>query len=291
MDKVKGEQMTTETKAKRVSKTAAKAPSKTAGSKTAPSKTAGSKTAASKTTSKTASKTTSKTASKTGVNNVSESESVKLETTGTKSMEDAEHTKTSKSTKNTKSTKTSVPVLTETKNIVVEKSSFGVSDKLTDNLSSFMTRLSDVSALMSSLKTEFRNLNKLAMREFKQANKVSSKRKNKSGTRAPSGFVKPTKISNELAEFLGKDLGSEMARTEVTREINSYIRANKLQDKSNGRKINADDKLSTLLKLSNTDELTYFNLQRYMSPHFAKSVKSVVKEEPVVAHEGVTFTY
>jgi hypothetical protein len=28
------------------------------------------------------------------------------------------------------------------------------------------------------------------------------------------------------------------------------------------------------LKLNKSDELTYFNLQRYMSPHFAKAVKA-----------------
>jgi chromatin remodeling complex protein RSC6 len=66
-----------------------------------------------------------------------------------------------------------------------------------------------------------------------------------------------------------------MARTEVTREINAYIRKHNLQDKSNGRKINPDSNLSKLLKLNGTDELTYFNLQRYMSPHFAKAQKNV----------------
>ena len=67
-----------------------------------------------------------------------------------------------------------------------------------------------------------------------------------------------------------------MARTEVTRDINKYIRTNNLQDKENGRKIIPDSKLATLLKLNETDELTYFNLQRYMSPHFAKATKEVV---------------
>jgi upstream activation factor subunit UAF30 len=95
--------------------------------------------------------------------------------------------------------------------------------------------------------------------------------------------VKPTKISDELATFLEKPSGSEMARTEVTRDINKYIRANNLQDANNGRKINPDTKLATLLKLSKTDELTYFNLQRYMSPHFAKAVKpAVLAVEPTV---------
>jgi upstream activation factor subunit UAF30 len=62
-----------------------------------------------------------------------------------------------------------------------------------------------------------------------------------------------------------------MARTEVTREINTYIRTHKLQDKENGRKINADKKLTALLSLGAKDELTYFNLQKFMSPHFAKA--------------------
>jgi upstream activation factor subunit UAF30 len=87
--------------------------------------------------------------------------------------------------------------------------------------------------------------------------------------------VKPTKISDELANFLEKPLGSEMARTDVTREINKYIRSQNLQDKDNGRKINPDAKLQTLLKIKTTDELTYFNLQRYMSPHFFKTEKAV----------------
>jgi chromatin remodeling complex protein RSC6 len=67
-----------------------------------------------------------------------------------------------------------------------------------------------------------------------------------------------------------------MARTEVTRDVNKYIRTNNLQDKENGRKINPDSKLAALLKLKKTDELTYFNLQKYMSHHFAKATKEVV---------------
>jgi chromatin remodeling complex protein RSC6 len=70
---------------------------------------------------------------------------------------------------------------------------------------------------------------------------------------------------------LGKPEGSVLARTEVTREVNAYIRAQKLQDKDNGRKINPDAKLLKLLKLKKGDELTYFNLQKYMAVHFAKS--------------------
>jgi len=140
----------------------------------------------------------------------------------------------------------------------------------------FVAKLQQLSVMISSLKTEYRALEKKWSRDIKSANKQSNKRKRKAGNRAPSGFVKPTKISDELASFLGKDKGVEMARTDVTREINAYIRANKLQDSTNGRKINPDTKLAGLLKLKKTDELTYFNLQKYMSPHFAKANKAVV---------------
>lgn len=141
--------------------------------------------------------------------------------------------------------------------------------------SDFMAKLQAVSASMSSLRTEFRGIERQVTRELKAAAKVSAKRKRKTGNRAPSGFVKPTLISNELAGFLGKPEGTEMARTEVTREINAYIREHKLQDKDNGRKIIADKKLTGLLKLKKGDELTYFNLQKYMSPHFAKAADKI----------------
>jgi hypothetical protein len=146
---------------------------------------------------------------------------------------------------------------------------------LTSDYSVFMTKLQQVSTLLSTLKAEFRQLERKATRELKTATKANAKRnKRKNGNRSPSGFVKPTLISAELATFLGKPAGSEMARTEVTREINNYIRTNSLQDKTNGRKINADAKLMALLKVAPTDELTYFNLQRFMSPHFFKATAS-----------------
>jgi upstream activation factor subunit UAF30 len=139
----------------------------------------------------------------------------------------------------------------------------------------FVAKLQQIGTLISALKVEFRTLEKQWSRELKTAQKHNSKRKRKAGNRAPSGFVKPTRISDELALFLEKPAGTELARTEVTREINVYIRNNSLQDAKNGRKINPDAKLAGLLKLKKGEELTYFNLQKYMSPHFAKAVKPV----------------
>ena len=134
-----------------------------------------------------------------------------------------------------------------------------------------LRKLTEVTSLLATVKQEARALEKRLTRELKAAQKASAKKKAGKGNRSPSGFVKPTLISEELASFLEKPSGTEMARTEVTREINKYIRAHNLQCKENGRKIIPDAKLSKLLNLTKKDELTYFNLQRYMSPHFAKA--------------------
>ena len=146
--------------------------------------------------------------------------------------------------------------------------------KLSAMFTEFYDKLHKAVSTFSTLKSEFKLLEKHANKELRALQKSHKKKGSNSGNRSPSGFVKPTLISNELASFLGKASGCEMARTEVTREINMYIRAHSLQDKSNGRQINADDKLSALLKLKEGDVLTYFNLQKFMSPHFAKVPKT-----------------
>jgi upstream activation factor subunit UAF30 len=137
------------------------------------------------------------------------------------------------------------------------------------------SKLQTLGSALAALRSELRGIERQVERELRAARKASEKKRRKNINRQPSGFVKPTLISNELAAFLGKSNGSEMARTEVTREINAYIRDNKLQDKDNGRRILPDAKLKKLLKLKEGDELTYFNLQRFMSPHFSTAAKSV----------------
>ena len=153
-----------------------------------------------------------------------------------------------------------------------------VEASLAEQSTDFFSKLQQLGAVISGLKSEYRSLEKRWTKELKVSAKNSNKKRKRAANRAPSGFVKPTKISDELATFLDKPAGSEMARTEVTRDINLYIRTNSLQDKSNGRKINPDTKLTDLLKISAGEELTYFNLQKYMSRHFAKTAKPVASE-------------
>ena len=171
--------------------------------------------------------------------------------------------------KKSEKTETPAPVVeappADLSNQVVADTS--ASSKVTE----FSSKLQQLANLFASLKSDFKTLEKCVARDLKAAQKSSKKSRRSAGTRQPSGFVKPTKISDELATFLGKTLGTEMARTEVSKEINQYIRSKSLQDKENGRKIHPDAALKKLLNIGKDDELTYFNLQRYMKHHFVKA--------------------
>lgn len=164
---------------------------------------------------------------------------------------------------------TTTEITSETNEIITTT----VEPTLNDAFTELLSQLNTMRSQITTLSTQIRSLRSRSEREIKAAQKASRKRR--STNRKPSGFIKPTLISTELASFLGKPKGTEMARTEVTKEINQYIRSNNLQDPANGRRILADNKLRKLLKLGKNEELTYFNLQRYMKPHFATASEQV----------------
>jgi len=163
------------------------------------------------------------------------------------------------------------PVVVEV--VKVETSSSSKFNELT-------TKVQQLTALLSSIKADLKTLEKTVAKEQKIAQKNSKTARKSSGNRNPSGFAKPTKISDALASFLGKESGVEMARTEVSKEITKYIKENNLQLATNKRIITPDNKLAVLLNYKEgTEPLSYFNLQKYISPHFIKAVPLV----PVVA--------
>jgi chromatin remodeling complex protein RSC6 len=94
-------------------------------------------------------------------------------------------------------------------------------------------------------------------------------------THSNSVFLQPTKISPALAQFCGVSAETLLSRTDVTRKIAEYIKTNNLQNPENRREIQADATLTSLFALTSEDQLNYFNLQRYVKPHFIKEVKVV----------------
>ena len=189
--------------------------------------------------------------------------------------------RTSKSTasaapkKSTKKEATPAPTPTPAPEPVVETAPAPVAVveevSVESKLAEFSTKLQQALSIFSTLKSDYKTLVKTVEREMKVARKASKKRRSVApGDRKPSGFTAPTRISDELAIFLNKEVGTEMARTAVSKEIHQYIQANGLARKDNGRFIIPDDKLCKILNCKKTDEISYFNLQTYLKPHFKK---------------------
>jgi upstream activation factor subunit UAF30 len=140
-------------------------------------------------------------------------------------------------------------------------------DKFTSVLEKLQHFASDVKeciAVVKGLQKEFVKLQKSSVKKAKKAPAAA-------GTRALSGFAKPSLISDQLCEFIGVEKGSSLSRTEVTRKINEYIKANNLQDASDKRKILPDEKLKTILNIVDGEQTNYFNLQKQLKHHFTKA--------------------
>ena len=189
-----------------------------------------------------------------------------------------------KVTKNVKKTVAAAPVKVAAAKVVTKAATTPTVAPLATAFVELLSQLTSLRSQLTSITGQVRALQKRTDRELKLAQKAGRKRARKSGNRAPSGFVKPTLISTRIVQIPSeRSQGCEMARTAVTREINAYIRAHKLQDPKNGRRILPDTKLRKLLKVGKNEELTYFNLQRYMSPHFAKAGNPPAANGPAAA--------
>ena len=138
-----------------------------------------------------------------------------------------------------------------------------------------LSNLSSLKSQLTMLSNQVKSLEKNVRKDMKKLQKEAQKNKNK-GNRKASGFAVPTKISKDLCKFMNQPDGTEMARTEVTKYIIQYIKDNNLPDSTNKKVIKPDKRLKTLLKINKNDEVTYFNLQKYMNKHFINS-KTVSK--------------
>jgi len=143
-------------------------------------------------------------------------------------------------------------------------------EKMVTQFSDILGTLSTFRSQITLLQNQVRGLEKSYNKKLKSMEKEVKKNKSK-GNRKPSGFAVPSKITNELCDFMKLDHGTAVARTEVTQYIINYIKQNELQWKENRKIIKPDKALTSLLSVEDKDEVTYFNLQKYMNRHFKKS--------------------
>jgi len=143
-------------------------------------------------------------------------------------------------------------------------------DPICDQFDGILSSLTTFKSQITSLQQQLRGLEKVVKRELNTARKAAEKKRQRKADRKPSGFAKPSAISNELSKFMSKPEGVDVARTEVTQFIINYIKDNELQNPTNRKIIIPDPTLKKLLAVKEDDEVTYFNLQKYMNRHFMK---------------------
>jgi chromatin remodeling complex protein RSC6 len=165
------------------------------------------------------------------------------------------------------------PVVQEVAAVVGEDSDFS------NRFTSLLEKLSTIQNEWRDVQTEIKKLQKDIVKQMKESTKVNNKKKAAKVVNAdkpkrnPSGFAKPAALSKELCDFLKQPYGTEMARTDVTKFLTKYIKEHSLQQESDKRIIKPDAPLYKLLGLTNeSEQITYFNLQKYMKPHFPKEV-------------------
>ena len=146
-------------------------------------------------------------------------------------------------------------------------------DEVCEQFSGVLSTLSSFRSQITMLQNQVRALEKTAGKQMRNYAREAKKIKNKCN-RKPSGFAVAGKISDELCEFMQKPKGSTAARTEVTQYIIKYIKDNNLQWVENRKIIKPNTPLKNLLAVQPNEEVTYFNIQRFMNKHFIKEQTS-----------------
>ena len=144
---------------------------------------------------------------------------------------------------------------------------------LDEDIKAVTSNLNTLRETVAAMLAQVKKLDKRVHREIKEARKRKRRTATTEGgeakPRQPSIFERPVKVTDELCKFLGKPAGTLISRSEVTREVNNYIKEKNLRDKHD---IKADAALKKLLALSDGGEpLTYFTLQRYLNRHYVKA--------------------
>ena len=142
-----------------------------------------------------------------------------------------------------------------------------------------MASIESLTSDIASLRSDIKSLSKL-VRKVRAHQEDPTGEKTKSRTRN-NGFNRKMEVSDSLKEFLSLGEGEVVSRSDVTRKVNTYIKENGLKHPDNGRVIVLDDKLSKLLTPPDGEQVTFLNIQKYISPHYLKPAELTEVEEEV----------
>ena len=140
-----------------------------------------------------------------------------------------------------------------------------------EEFSAIVTELDNALTTIRNLKIHVQKLEKQVHKDTKVLNKRANgkrARKPRDPNAPKSGFAKDGPVSDEMRKFLGMKKDDLISRTDVTKRIHEYCKSKDLQNPADKRQIKPDASLRKLLRMNKDDDLTFFNLQKYMKVHF-----------------------
>jgi len=146
------------------------------------------------------------------------------------------------------------------------------SEHLKNVLATLTEQQNVIKLLIGTVRTVLKDSDKQSKELEKLRNKRTRVKTERSADALPSGITKPVAITDELAKFLGVAPGTLVPRNEVTKGVSGYVKKNDISDPTNKQKFVLDDRpaakvLRTLLG-NPTEDVTYFNLQKYLKHHY-----------------------
>ena len=131
--------------------------------------------------------------------------------------------------------------------------------------------LESITTELAAIRSELKSLTKL-VRKVKATAAATDGEQAKTRP-AHNGFNRKHKVSDYRRAVLWFQKTELISRIEVTNAINQYITDKGLKHPDNGRVLVMDDKLKNLLEPGDT-QVTYLNLQKFLSPHYIKEDKA-----------------
>lgn len=142
-------------------------------------------------------------------------------------------------------------------------------------------RLKQAVSLFKEMKSELKEVRSEFKKEMKNMKKGKKNRSSDKSNKGPSGFNKPELVPRALCEFLGLEEGSELKRTDVTKQLYNYIKSNNLQTEDDKRIIEPDDKLRKLFDMGSNDTIQFNTFQKYVAKVYRKDKEELDKKKNV----------
>jgi chromatin remodeling complex protein RSC6 len=160
------------------------------------------------------------------------------------------------------------PVVKEAQSNVVENQTTAANPAVNGFQGKYETIMNRIKLTQSLLREINSDLVVLNREHHKTSRPIQKKKVMKKPDNSRSGITQEVGVSKELESFMGIKSGDRVSRTAVTRTVTEYIKNNNLQNPSNRRQIIMDAVLSKLLNPPTDEQVTYFNLQKFLKVHY-----------------------